>query len=79
MNGGLNPLFVHCFAEESVLRDRIRKRMEEGSDMSDAHQAILDRQIRDMEEPRELPYCRVLRLNTEEKLHNIIYALKEFL
>jgi uncharacterized protein len=79
MEKGLNPFFVHCFADESVLRDRITRRMEEGADVSDAHMGILDRQIRDMEEPGELPCCRVLRLNTEEKLHNIIRALKEFL
>ncbi len=76
---GLNPFFVHCIAGESVLRERIRMRMEEGSDASDAHIEILERQIQDMEEPAELPYYRVLRLNTEAALHNIVSALKEFL
>ncbi len=76
---GLNPFFVHCVAREDVLRDRIQKRMEDGSDISDAHLGILERQIQDMEEPVELPYYRVLRLNTEAKIHNIINALKEFL
>ena len=76
---GLNPFFVHCFAGEEVLRERIEKRIKEGADISDAHIGILERQIKDMEEPVELPYYRVLRLNTEEKLHNINSALKEFL
>ena len=76
---GLNPFFVHCFAGEEVLKERIKKRMEEGADISDAHVDILERQIQDMEEPVELPFYRVLRLNTEEKLHNTINALKEFL
>ena len=76
---GLNPFFVHCFARESVLRQRIEARIEEGNDVSDAHIGILENQIKDMEEPFELPYYRVLRLNTEDELHNIINALKEFL
>ncbi len=33
---GLNPFFIHCFAGETVLKDRIRKRMEAGTDVSDA-------------------------------------------
>lgn len=76
---GFNPFFIHCFAEEGVLKDRIRRRMEEGKDASDADIGVLERQIRNMEEPVELPYYRILRLNTEEKLHNIIEALKQFL
>ena len=76
---GLNPFFVHCTADESVLRDRIRQRMKQGLDVSDAHIDILERQIQDMESPVELPYYRVLRLNTEAELHHIAGALKEFL
>ena len=76
---GLNPFFVHCTADESILRDRIKKRLEQGTDVSDANISILERQIQDMEEPAELPYYRVLRLNTEANLHHIIGALKEFL
>ncbi len=79
MEKGLNPFFVHCTAGESVLRTRIMKRMEQGLDISDAHIAILEQQIRDMEEPVELPFYRVMRLNTENELHNIVSALKEFL
>ncbi len=79
MDKGLNPFFVHCIAGENVLRERIERRMKDGLDVSDAHVGILERQITDMEEPEELPYYRVLRLNTEERLHNIISALKEFL
>ena len=76
---GLNPFFVHCIADERVLRERIKERLEEGSDVSDADINILERQIQDMEEPAELPFYRVLRLNTEAELHHIIGALKEFL
>jgi uncharacterized protein len=76
---GFNPFFVHCIADENVLRDRIKKRLEEGSDVSDADINILEHQIKDMEEPVELPFHRVLRLNTEAELHHIIGALKEFL
>jgi hypothetical protein len=76
---GLNPFFVYCTAAESVLEDRIRRRIEEGHDVSDAHAHILKRQIEEMEEPVELPYYRVMRLNTETSLHDIVSALKEFL
>ena len=76
---GLNPFFVHCIADENVLRYRIEKRLEDGSDISDANVNILERQMKDMEEPVELPYYRVLRLSTEAELHHIIGALKEFL
>lgn len=76
---GLNPFFVHCFADEKVLKERIKKRIAKNKDISDAHLDTLNHQIKDIEEPKELPYYRVLRLNTEERLHNIINALKEFL
>jgi predicted kinase len=61
------------------LEDRIRRRIEEGHDVSDAHAHILKRQIEEMEEPVELPYYRVMRLNTETSLHDIVSALKELL
>ncbi|MDD5009553.1 MAG: AAA family ATPase [Syntrophorhabdaceae bacterium] len=75
----LNPFFIHCFACEEVLRERIIKRMAENTDISDAHIETLQRQMEDQEEPAELPYCRVLRLNTEDTLHKTMSALKEFL
>jgi aminoglycoside phosphotransferase family enzyme/predicted kinase len=76
---GLNPFFIQCFANEAFLRERIVKRMQNGADVSDAHLGILDRQLEEMEEPFELPYFRVLRLNTEEAVHKTAGALKEFL
>lgn len=79
ITNGLNPFFVHCAAAESVLRDRIKRRIEEGHDVSDAHAHIIEQQIKEMEEPVELPYYRVMRLNTETSLHNIVSVLKEFL
>jgi hypothetical protein len=76
---GLNPFFVHCFASEDTLRDRIRKRMAEGSDISDAHLGVLEHQLKHLEELNELPSFRVLRINTEDAIDNIVNALKEFL
>ncbi len=76
---GLNPFFINCFAREDVLKDRIRKRMETGTDASDADIGILEHQLRHLEEPEELPSYRILAINTEDAIHNIIYALKEFL
>jgi predicted kinase len=76
---GLNPFFIHCFASEEILRDRIRKRMKEGQDISDAHLGILEHQLKHLEEPDELPCFRVLRINTEDAIDNIVNTLKEFL
>ncbi len=76
---GLNPFFIHCFAPEAVLKDRIRKRMEAGTDVSDADIAILEHQLKHLEEPEELPCYRTLRINTEDAIHNIVHALREFL
>jgi aminoglycoside phosphotransferase family enzyme/predicted kinase len=76
---GLNPFFVHCYASEEVLKDRIRKRMKEGRDISDAHLGILEHQLKHLEEPDELPGFRVLRINTEDAIDRIVNTLKEFL
>jgi aminoglycoside phosphotransferase family enzyme/predicted kinase len=79
IENGLNPFFVHCFASEEILRDRIKKRMKEGQDISDAHLDILEHQLKHLEEPDELPGFRVLRINTEDAIENIVNALREFL
>jgi len=76
---GLNPFFIHCFASEAVLKERIRKRMEAGTDISDADIAVLDHQLEHLEDPEELPRYRTLRVNTEDAIHNIVHALREFL
>lgn len=75
----LNPFFVYCAAAEDVLRERIRQRMRDGRDISDAHLGVLEHQLSNLERPDELPSFRVLRINTEEALHNIVAALREFL
>jgi len=77
VNAGLNPFFVHCCAAEPVLKQRIEGRMSEGTDPSDAHMAILERQLSAREEPEELPFFRVMKLNTEEDLEDIRKALRE--
>lgn len=77
LNSGLNPFFVHCCAAEPVLKKRIEGRIAEGSDPSDAHLTILERQMSVKEEPAELPFFRVMKLNTEEDLENMRKALRE--
>lgn len=77
--GGLNPFFIHCFASEAVLKDRIRKRMEAGTDASDADIAVLEHQLEHLEDPEELPSYRTLCINTEDAIHDIVHALREFL
>jgi uncharacterized protein len=76
---GLNPFFVHCFASEAILKERIIARMEDGKDISDAHLGVLEHQLKHLEEPDELPCFRVLRINTEDAIDNIVNTLKEFL
>jgi predicted kinase len=61
---GLDPFFVWCTADASVLRERVARRTREGGDISDAHPAVLEGQLCDMEEPAELPSFRVMRLDT---------------
>jgi|GEM_PF-6286469 len=53
--------------------------MEAGTDASDADIAVLEHQLAHLEEPEELPGYRTLRINTEDAIHNIVQALKEFL
>jgi len=76
---GLNPFFINCFAPEPVLRKRIEQRTAEGADVSDGHPAILEKQLVVKKEPLELPFFRVLRLNTDEDLETIQKALRELL
>lgn len=63
---GLNPFFVFCFADEKTLRQRVARRMAEGRDLSDGHMAILERRLRAVKEPEELPSFRIMRLDTTE-------------
>lgn len=76
---GLNPFVVYCVADEQTLRKRVARRMGDGNDVSDGHMAVLDRQLQTMEEPTELPFYRVMRLNTKEEGAKIRKALREFL
>jgi aminoglycoside phosphotransferase family enzyme/predicted kinase len=76
---GLNPLFIHCFADEAVLRRRVEERMGRGADVSDARPAIVTEQLKKMEAPTELPFFRVLCLNTDDNLDSMRKALREFL
>jgi aminoglycoside phosphotransferase family enzyme/predicted kinase len=77
---GLDPFFVFCFAGESTLRKRVARRMAEGEDPSDAHVAVLERQLREVEEPAELPSFRVMRLDTTEETPGTIQrSLRQFL
>lgn len=76
---GLNPFFVHCFAPEPVLKKRVERRTAEGVDVSDGHPAILEKQLAAREEPAELPFFRVFRLNTDDDLETIQKALRELL
>jgi aminoglycoside phosphotransferase family enzyme/predicted kinase len=78
-DANLNPFFIHCCAAEPVLMKRVERRFAEGADVSDAHPSILQEQLKIKEEPSDLPFFRVLRLNTDEDLETIQKALREFL
>ena len=77
---GLSPFFIYCFAHEAILRQRISGRMVERQDVSDAHPAVLERQLSVAEEPDELPFFRVMRLDTgTDRPETIRGALRLFL
>ena len=77
---GLNPFFVYCFAEEKTLKERIGRRIAERTDLSDAHIAVMEKQLQTAEEPAELPSYRVLRLDTTGDRPDVIRrALRQFL
>jgi uncharacterized protein len=77
---GLNPFFLWCFADPETLKARVKIRQETGNDVSDAHIAVLEQQLRTAEEPSELPCFRVMRLNTSEDCTDTIKrALRLFL
>ncbi|MCX7990905.1 MAG: AAA family ATPase [Proteobacteria bacterium] len=73
---GFNPLFINFFASEETLRKRVKKRMEEDSDISDAHLEILEKQLRFSYQPDNLPSFRVMNINTEQNLADIVKGLK---
>jgi predicted kinase len=75
----LNPFFIYCFADGQVLRQRVGARMAEGTDLSDGHIAVLERQLAIVEEPVELPFFRVMRLDTDQEPAVIRKALTSFL
>lgn len=47
-----------------MLRERVRRRVEDGSDVSDAHPAVLERQLAVMEAPKDIPSFRLMRIDT---------------
>ena len=80
MKEGLNPFFVSCFADAAVLRERVRRRVEDGSDASDAHLGILERQLAVMEAPKDVPSFRVMGVDTgSASPEEIRQALRLFL
>ncbi len=77
---GLNPFFVHCTADLETLKERVEERRLAGTDVSDARVAVLEQQLRIAQDPSELPFCRVMRLDTsEEDVPSIRSALQLFL
>ncbi len=80
LGAGLNPFFIHCFADGEVLRERVRLRTAQGTDISDAQVSVLEQQLRAADPPDELPSFRVFRLNTgEDTVETIQKALRLFL
>ncbi len=77
--GGYNPFFVYFVAPQDLLFARIKMRIKEGKDISDAREEILRKQLCEMEQPDELPSFRLLKLDTSQKKEDILTALKLFL
>ncbi len=77
---GLNPFFIRCGAGADILRERVKRRIAEGTDVSDAHLAVLDRQLLIREEPDDLPSFHVMKLDTgDDDPETIRRALRLFL
>ena len=78
---GLNPFFIWCSAGEHILRrEGERAGWRAAADVSDAHLAVLDRQLRIREEPDDLPSFRVMKLDTgDDEPETIRRALRLFL
>jgi aminoglycoside phosphotransferase family enzyme/predicted kinase len=80
VKAGLNPFFIHCSASADVLRERVKVRQDAGIDVSDAGIAVLERQLGTAEDPVELPFFRVMKLNTSrESVEAIKRSLRQFL
>ncbi len=80
MKEGLNPFFVSCFADAPILRERVQRRVGLGSDVSDAHPAVLERQLEVMEEPKDVPSFRIMKVDTGRAApEKIRQALRLFL
>ncbi len=80
VRAGLNPFFIRCSAGENILRERVRRRMAEGRDVSDAHLAVLEGQLLIKEEPDDLPSFRVMKVDTgDDEPETIRRALRLFL
>jgi len=76
---GLNPFFVYCVTNEEILKKRIKERQTKGDDISDAHEEILLRQLREFEAPIEIPSFRIMKIDTSQGKEKIVSMLKEFL
>lgn len=80
LKAGLNPFFVHCSGDAGVLRERVSARRNTGTDISDAGVEVLERQLQVAEDPVELPFFRVMKLDTsQEPVDAIRRSLWQFL
>ncbi|MCX7769711.1 MAG: AAA family ATPase [Proteobacteria bacterium] len=76
---GFEPFFINFFAPEGELFKRIEERRRRGEDISDAHEEILKRQIKEFEPPEELQSFRLLKINSTSKKEEIVKTLRGFL
>lgn len=79
LKNGFNPLFVNFFARESIIKERVIKRMRDNNDTSDAHLEIVERQIKNYSSPDEIQSFRVMKVNTEENLNDIVKMIGKLL
>jgi len=64
---GLRCVVLEFIAAEGVLRERVRRRLAKGTDVSEADERVLERQLAQREPLDEGEADRVLRLDTEER------------
>lgn len=73
---GFNPIFINFFADERILRERISKRIRENNDISDAHLEILERQIKNQKPIDDIPSYRLMNINSQADINDIVKGLK---
>ncbi len=76
---GVPLVAIHCYAPEKLTQERLRRRAEEGSDISDGRWEIYAAQKEAFEPPTEFPTLSYLFLDTEPPPAELASKVESFL